>query len=191
MALAGSAWTAEDDVIHGVRLLLLLTFLGCIGSTPKDSPSPAKGATILVWGDAGDIVLVDPRGRVSRENELDTDVEIPDFDRWNGGTKTTLDDSTGPAPASNVKVQFELSRPLVGRYKMFVEAKGAGNFGAEVTPNRYGGTAARYNAVKCDVQRGSGRYVWNIDFLGDSSSTACFVRGSNAIRAPKEKGSRP
>ena len=170
--------------MRGTCFLLSAVLLGCIGAASVDRPSPTKGATILVWGDAGDIVLVDPRGRVSRENGLETDVEIPDFDRWNGGTKTTLTDSTGhdSTRESHVKVQFELSRPLVGRYRVFVEAKGAGNFGAEVTPNRYGGPAAQCNAVKCDVRNGSGRYIWNIDFIADSSSTACFVRASKATR---------
>ena len=175
--------------MRGTCLLLAVILLGCIGAASKSRPSPVGLTTIRVWGDANDVVLVDPVGRVSRPKPLDTDIEIPDFDRWDGGTVTTLEDSTGGQPPNDVVVAFELSRPLIGRYRMFEEAKGGGNFSAVV--GLHGAAAWPCNEVRSDVSKGVGRYVWNIDFLADTSHAKCPVRVLQATKTPKEKGSRP
>jgi len=179
--------------MRGACLLLTAALLGCIGAASKVRPSPVGLTTIRVWGDATDVVLVDPLGRVSRSEQLDTDIEIPDFDRWEGGTATTREDSTdasGPRP-NYVAVAFELSKPIIGRYQMFAEAKNGGDFSAVV--GLHGRNAGTWpcNEVRSDVSKGVGRYVWSIDFLADTSHAKCPVRVSRAGRAPKEKGSRP
>jgi len=177
--------------MRGTCLLLVAVLLGCIGAAAKGRPSPVGLTTIRVWGDATNVVLVDPLGRVSRSEQLDTDIEIPDFDRWDGGTVTTLEDSTdadGSRP-NNVVVAFELSKPLIGRYRMFAEAKNGGNLSAVV--GLHGSGTWPCNEVRSDVSKGVGRYVWDIDFLADTSHAKCPVHILRATRAPKEKGSRP
>src|SRR5262249_41912726 len=179
--------------MRGTCLLLTAVLLSCIGAAPKGRPSPVGLTTIRVWGDAADVVVVDPLGRVSRSEESDTDIEIPDFDRWEGGTVTTLDDSTdahGPRP-NNVVVAFELSRPLIGRYQVFAQAKDAGNISAVVALHGSNAGTWSCNEVRSDVSKGAGRYVWSIDFLADTSHAKCPVRVSKPTRASASAGRSP
>lgn len=166
-------------------LLLAIALFGCVGATTKDRPSPAGPSRVMVWGDAEDVVLVDPRGRISRENELDSDIEIPNFDRWDGGTETTLEDSTDAHDSHQnyVVVRFELSKPVVGRYRLFAKAKTAGDFEVIVTPDEYKDATARCKEIRRDIARGSGWYVWNIDFLADSTGAICPLRALEVMRA--------
>jgi hypothetical protein len=183
-------------------LLLVGLLVGCVGAASSGRPSPAGLTTIVVRGDARDVVLVDPLGRISRSHELETDVLIPHCDRDDGGTETLLDDSTetNATPRTDVVVQLELSKPIVGRYRLVAEAIDSGSMTAVVTLPRYEGTVVPCNEIRSDIQKGSGYYYWNIDFLPDSSRGTCPVGVSRPMRplsttlrklglAPKVKGS--
>jgi hypothetical protein len=183
-------------------LLLVALLIGCIGASSDSRLSPAGLTTIVVQGDARDAVLVDPLGRISRSRELQTDVFIPHCVRDDGGTVTVLDDSTGydSTLRSDVVVKLELSKPIVGRYRLFAEAIGDGNLSAVVTLPLYEGTVVPCNEIRKDIKKGSGYYYWNIDFLPDTSRATCPVRVAPGMRptsttlhklglAPKVKGS--
>ena len=164
---------------------LAVLLLGCIGAATASKPSPAGLTTIMVRGDACDVVLVDPRGRVSRSNERKGDVIIPECNRWDGGTETFLDDSTGGdnEPQSDVVTTFELANPIVGRYRLYAKATAAGSMTVVVTPVRLMDVKQACHEMKREIAEGAGRYRWNIDFSADSSQAMCPVRLLGPIRS--------
>ena len=168
-----------------------LAVLGCIGTTAADEPSPAGLTTIVVRGHGSDVVLVDPRGRVNRSDALKKgEIAIPKCNRWDGGTETTLyDDSSAvdEQAQSDVVTQLDLSAPIVGRYRLYAETTDDGNTSVTVTPAA--NTRANHACpdLTRELQRGKGRFVWSIEFLGDTVRTTCPVRLSGPIRSSTKK----
>ncbi len=159
-----------------------LLVLGSVGAGTPDRPSPAGLTTIVVRGKAQDVVLVDPRGRVDRSEPRKGDVPIPACTRWDGGTETTLDDSADvetdveEAGPGNVVTQIELARPIVGRYRLYATATEIGALSVVVTPVVSTAQNNECPELRRDLAKGSGRYVWAIDFLSDQGVGRCAVR---------------
>lgn len=168
--------------------LMLVVLPGCIGASAAGRLSPAGLTTVMVTGDASDVVLVDPGGRVSRLLEKETDVPIPDFNRWDGGTETFLEHSASADTSSPsvVVTNFELAKPIVGRYRLYVRVEAGSNTSIVVTP--VGALDANLSCkdLKDDAKREQGRYLWYIDFAADAKRMACPVRVSSAIRVATE-----
>ena len=165
----------------GARWLLLAAlFLSCVGAAPEDRPSLVGATTIAVWYDAQDVVLVDPLGRVSRHTERAGERAIPGLNRWDGGTGTDLDDSTGGGGV--VIVTFDLNEPIVGKYRLYATLPGSGKMTVVVTPLGLSTALRACREINGEVADGSGRYFWNIQFLADSSRARCPIRISRAVR---------
>lgn len=169
--------------------LMLVVLPGCIGASATGRLSPAGLTTVMVTGNASDVVLVDPGGRVSRLVEMETDVPIPDFNRWDGGTETFLEDSTSSADTRSptvVVTNLELAKPIVGRYRLYVRVEAGTNTSIVVTP--VGALDANFTCknLNDDAKREQGRYLWYIDFAADVKRKACPVRVSSAMRVATE-----
>ena len=175
--------------MHAAQLLIVLTLLVGCASTSVGHPSPAGLTTIVVRGDARNVLLIDPQGRVNRSDSRKGETPIPKCTRWDGGTETTLDDSSDAESdkPSDVVTQIELSAPLVGRYRLFVEMSGGGEASCTVTPV----TPSRANEacpdLKQDASAVGGRYLWTIEFIATSDSTHCPIRLSRPIRSPAKR----
>lgn len=169
--------------------LLGVVLFGCTSAAAVDKPSHAGVTIIKVRGAARGVLLLDPRGRVDPWDELKGEVHIPECMRWDGGTETTLYDSTSTdeEPQSDVVTQLELGRPIVGRYRLYAEATGEGSMSVTVTPVPPTSANDACPDLTRSVLKGKGRYVWNIDFLPDSGRARCPVRVSRATRAQPKK----
>ncbi len=170
--------------------LVGLAVLGCIGATAADQPSPAGLTTIVVKGQARNVVLVDPRGRINRSDPLKKgEVAIPECNRWDGGIQTTLDDSSAANEQgeSDVVTELDLSAPTIGRYRLYAETTDDDSTSVTVTPVPATSANDACPDLTRELQKRKGRFVWNIEFLPDTAHTACPVRVSGPFRALKKK----
>lgn len=175
--------------MQAARLLLALTLLVGCANTSVGRPSPAGLTTIVVRGNARNVVLIDPQGRVSRSDSRKGETPIPKCTRWDGGTETTLDDSSESESdePSDVVTQIELSAPVVGRYRLFAEVGEEGKTSCTVTPVAASRANEACPELKRDAPAASGSYLWTIEFLASSDSTLCPLRVSQATRRPAKK----
>ena len=169
--------------------LVSLAVLGCVGARVADQPSPAGLTTIVVRGQATNVVLVDPHGRINRSSAVKNgEIAIPECNRWDGGTETTLDDSSAADDQAqgDVVTQLELT-PIIGRYRLYAETTDDGSTSVTVTPVRATGVYHACGDLTRDIQKRKGRFVWNIEFLADTGRTACPVRLSGPFRTSSKK----
>jgi hypothetical protein len=161
-----------------VRWLLVLAILVC-GGAAGARLSPAGLTIVVVRGDARDVVLIDPQGRVDRSDPRAGETPIPKCTRWDGGTETTLDDSVGNGSTGDVVTQIELAEPIVGRYRLYAGVGAEGSANVTVTRVTVAGSKTCPD-LKQGAPAAKGRYIWTIEFLRGEGAATCPIRLSRA-----------
>lgn len=165
-------------------LLLMVVLVGCAAAA-TELPSPAGLTTVVVQGKAKNIVLVDSRGRTSRSDARVGEIPIPDCTRWDGGNETTLDDSSDAEAdgSGDIATQIELSKPMIGRYRLYADVAKDGETSVVVTPVTSTTANSACPQLKQAGFAGGGRCYWTIEFLPASGKPTCPVRVLRAVRS--------
>ncbi len=169
------------------RTGLVLVWLGLVSAAvPAARSSPVGLTHIQVQGVARDVVLVDPLGRVDRSERRADERPIPDCNRWDGGTQTSLDDSLEDVPTSDPTVTaIDLDHPVVGRYRLSMDVTGEWA-SVDVTLMESEPANDSCPDLESEIRNRHGRFVWFIDFAtADSSGTKCQVLMSKPMRSKR------